>query len=67
MESAGLRVAERCANIRWKGMFIDVQPDPAGPTPETNERIFWCVHTQNCLGPDGQVVEEDTCNSLRSC
>ncbi len=59
--------SERCEFIRWKGLFVDIsQRDP--DEPESSEpHIYWCVHTMNCLGPDGQVVDEGVCNSLRSC
>jgi hypothetical protein len=58
-------LAQRCDNIRWKGMFIDAEWDPAaGPA---SEHVCWCVMTQNCIGPDGQVVGEDVCNATRSC
>lgn len=68
MENAGFRVVtERCGNLRWKGMFIDVSGDAASPEAEAGDRIYWCVHTQNCLGPDGQVADADACNTLRSC
>lgn len=46
-------------------MFIDVQSDPTAS--ESREHIYWCLQTQNCLGPDGQVVDEETCNQYRSC
>ena len=32
-----------------------------------NDRIFWCVHTQNCLGPDGKVADDYECNETRGC
>ena len=57
---------ERCEFIRWKGMFIDVQRDPSAAVYE-EPHICWCMHTQNPLGPDGEVVDEDTCNWFRSC
>ena len=28
---------------------------------------FWCVYTQNCTGPDGEVVSLQTCTASRSC
>ena len=66
MENAGLKVlTERCGNIRWKGMFIDAEWDPT--VQQSNDRIYWCVQTQNVFGPDGQIVDEDTCNTTRSC
>lgn len=66
MENAGLKVlTERCSSIRWKGLFIDADWDPT--VPQSNDRIYWCLHTQNVIGPDGQVVDEDCCNANRSC
>jgi hypothetical protein len=66
MEPAGLKVlTERCGNIRWKGMFIDAEWDPT--VQQSNDRIYWCVFTQRAIGPDGQVVDEDTCTTSRSC
>ena len=67
MESAGLRdISERCVNIRWKGMFIDTELDPS-KVEFSGDHIPWCVRTQNCMGPDAQVVALDSCNLTRSC
>lgn len=66
MLNGGLRVLTNpCANLRWKGMFIDAEPDDSAPA--SNTRSYWCVYTQNCLGPDGSVADEDTCTISRSC
>jgi hypothetical protein len=55
-----------CACLRWKGMFIWTEEDPETvPAGDTN---FWCLHTQNCLGPDGQLAEPGNCaSSERAC
>jgi hypothetical protein len=58
--------ANRCEKLRWKGMFIDVSGDEGGES-QSGDRIYWCVQSQNCVGPDGQMATDDTCNSLRSC
>lgn len=47
-------------------MFIDVSGDEGGES-QSGDRIYWCVQSQNCVGPDGQMATDDTCNSLRSC
>ncbi len=66
MMKGGLKVlTKRCEGLRWKGMFIDADHDPT--VPESNTRIYWCVFSQGPLGPDGDVVDEDTCTALRSC
>jgi len=60
------RLPNRCGFIRWKGLFIDVQADTSGSS-QGGDHIYWCLLTQNCLGPDGQIVDEQTCNAFRSC
>ena len=55
----------QCRLIRSKWMFIDSEPDPT--VPRSGESICWCVHTQKCIGPDGQVVTLENCNSERAC
>lgn len=54
----------RCRLIRSKWMFIGAEPDTEN---RTESGICWCVHTQNCLGPDGQVVTPDNCTVARPC
>jgi hypothetical protein len=29
--------------------------------------IYWCIHTQNCVGRDGQVAEPASCQPGRTC
>ena len=54
-----------CRRLRSKGMFLEVEPDPTVPNP--SDGFFWCTHTMNCLGPDGDVAEEDRCRAGRGC
>ncbi|MBI1896033.1 MAG: hypothetical protein HYS04_05775 [Acidobacteria bacterium] len=67
MEPAGLTRPDddRCVHLRWKGMFIDTVWDPT--VPHSNDRAYWCQHTQNCLGPDNQLVDEYECHDGRTC
>jgi hypothetical protein len=46
-------------------MFIEVEEE--AHIPRSDSGICWCVHTQNCLGPDGQVVTPQACSSERPC
>ena len=63
---AGLKVlTKRCEAMRWKGMFIDADDDSS--VQLSNSRIYWCAYTQNPLGPDGEVVDEDICTASRKC
>ena len=56
---------ERCQHLNWNGQFFDSDWDPTGPPP--SGRVYWCQHTHNCLGPDGQVVDVGECNPSREC
>ncbi len=55
-----------CPALRWKGQFIEVEHDPT--VPPTNDGLFWCMHTQTCIGPDGELAEPGNCSSRsRAC
>lgn len=57
---------ELCSSLRWKGMFVLAERDAA--VPPTNDGLYWCLHTQTCIGPDGQVAEPGQCSSAsRKC
>jgi hypothetical protein len=56
---------ERCRLLRSKWMFIEAEPDPTVPRGDSS--IYWCVHTQNCLGPDGGVANLENCQPGRAC
>jgi hypothetical protein len=56
---------ERCRLLRSKWMFIEAEPDPT--VPRSDSGIYWCVHTQNCLGPDGKTASMDNCQPGRAC
>lgn len=52
-----------CPSLRWKGQFISTEHDHS--VPPTNDGLFWCIHTQTCIGPDGRLAEPGKCSSLR--
>ena len=60
---AGLH--EKCRRLRFKGMFIEAEPDPT--VAGTSDGMYWCTHTMNCLGPDGRVAQPRRCDSTRAC
>ena len=35
--------------------------------PHSNDRLFWCHKTQQCVGPDGKLVDDYECNETRKC
>jgi hypothetical protein len=58
--------AELCPSLRWKRQFISTEHDPT--VPPTNDGLFWCMHTQTCIGPDGGLAEPGNCKSNgRAC
>ncbi len=56
---------QRCRCLRSKEMFVEAEPDPS--VPQFGSGIFWCIHTQNCLGPDGEVADAESCKPGRAC
>jgi len=60
-----LATNEVCRRLRFKGMYIDVEPDPH--VPNTSDGFCWCSHTQTCLGPDSEPVDKDDCILGRQC
>ena len=55
-----------CAHLRWKGLFVGSHDDPT--VPRGGAGLFWCLFTQNCLGPDGAVAEPGNCDQPgRAC
>ena len=67
MERSGLaRIDDdRCQNLRWKGMYIASEVDPN--VGHSNDRLFWCHKTTNCIGPDSKLVDDYECNETRPC
>jgi len=52
-----------CPGLRWKGQFLTAEPDRS--VQASVDCLFWCVHTQTCIGPDGKVAEPGKCHSHR--
>ena len=55
----------RCANLRWKGYYMDVPYDPENYV--SNDSALTCLLTFKCIGPDDQVVDEFECSPARKC
>jgi hypothetical protein len=53
-----------CKHLRSKEMFYDT----GTPLEErSGSGIFWCEHTQRCLGPDDSPVSREECVPQRGC
>jgi hypothetical protein len=56
---------ELCQHLRSKEMFY--AEDSVHALLHSGSGVYWCIHTQNCLGPDGQVAEPRACQPGRGC
>jgi len=71
----------RCKHLRSKEMFYDTgtpeedrhsclsddDRNSSLPPERHGSGVFWCTHTQNCLGPDGAPATAETCIPTRGC
>jgi hypothetical protein len=56
---------EVCRCLRSKEMFV--HDEPGWTIRDSSSGIFWCMYTQTCIGPDGQIAGPDHCVAGRSC
>ena len=56
---------QHCGRLRCKEMFIDTGRE--FDITDTGSGIFWCSHTQTCVGPDGSVADPEHCKAGRGC
>ena len=63
--SASEERRDLCRRLRWKGMFVDAEPDPT--VKNTSDGFCWCTHTMNGLGPDAEVADREKCVPGRAC
>ena len=57
----------RCAWLRWKGLYIQVEPVQQGYEDPSQDSAMWCQHTYKPVGPDGKVVDDFECSPARTC
>jgi len=57
-----------CLNLRHKLMYVDDRQNMPGMVDaESSTRIYFCMKTQEQLGPDDLPVCPKDCNGTRSC
>jgi hypothetical protein len=54
-----------CHRLRCKEMYIDM--GTVFNLEDSGSGIYWCSHTQNCMGPDGKVADLENCQAGRGC
>jgi hypothetical protein len=65
-EAAPAATPEVCKHLRSKEMYIHVD-EPDWNVYQSHSGIFWCLHTQKAVGPDGRTAEPHTCTAARPC
>jgi hypothetical protein len=65
MEQRLVHLMDRCENLRWKGLYVNGEEGYS--VSGSGDRLFWCVKTQTCLGPDGKLVDDYECSAGRPC
>ena len=53
-----------CKHLRSKEMFYNTGTPLAD---RSGSGIFWCAHSQHCLGPDGAPATDEDCRPGRTC
>ncbi len=57
-----------CQSIRHKLMYVDERHATPGLVDDSSDtRVFFCVKTQESLGPDGEAVSPTDCTHGRAC
>ena len=66
MNAQEIVTGQVCRCLRSKELYLH-EDEPGWEIRMSSSGIFWCMHTQNCLGPDGQTAEPGHCQSGRPC
>ena len=53
-----------CKHLRSKEMYYAAAPYEED---EFSSGIYWCLHTQDAIGPDGHAVDCEECTPGRPC
>jgi len=63
-----VKLETSCLHLRHKLMYVDERQSTPGLVDDSSDtRIFWCVKTQESLGPDTEPVSPDDCCPTRAC
>lgn len=57
-----------CINLRHKLMYVDERQETPGRVDDSSDtRVFFCKHSLDVLGKDGEPVGPRYCTPSRSC
>ena len=63
-----IRLKPACRHLRHKMMYVDERHSRAGLVDDSSDtRVFFCVLSQEALGPDGEPVSPGDCTPGRGC
>jgi hypothetical protein len=67
-ESKPLSLKVCCDHLRHKMMYVDDRQAVRGLVDDSSDtRVFFCIRSQESLGPDGQPVSPGDCTPDRPC
>jgi hypothetical protein len=56
-----------CARLRTKGYYFLDRPARTEEELLDGSGRCWCQHTQDSIGPDGELVDTEDCLAGRGC
>ncbi len=63
-----VKLETSCLHLRHKLMYVDERQATPGMVDDSSDtRVFFCVLSQDPLGPDGQPVGPEDCIPARGC
>lgn len=63
-----LQLRPCCLHLRHKMMYCDERQNiPGLVDSESDTRVYFCIKSQESLGPDGGDVHPKACTRARSC
>jgi hypothetical protein len=63
-----LKLQQTCLHLRHKLMYVDERQSIPGVVDDSSDtRVFFCMKSQDAIGPDHEPVAPTVCTKGRSC
>ena len=63
-----VKLQQTCLHLRHKMMYVDERQSTPGMVDDSSDtRVFFCIKSQDAIGPDNDSVAPDVCTKGRSC
>jgi hypothetical protein len=67
-DESTIKLKPTCLHLRHKMMYVDAREQTPGLVDDRSDtRIYFCVKSQESLGPDGESVSPKQCTNSRNC